>query len=57
MDWLLRHAILPLIRHLRPQAIMLQCGADAIEEDPLSRLALSNASIAACRGVWRWRRG
>ncbi|WP_237214641.1 arginase family protein [Falsiroseomonas oryziterrae] len=47
MDWLLRHAVLPLIRHLRPQAIMLQCGADAVEEDPLSRLSLSNASHRA----------
>ncbi|QYU67163.1 hypothetical protein J4558_19735 [Leptolyngbya sp. 15MV] len=47
MDWLLRHAILPVIRHLRPQAIMIQCGADAIEEDPLSRLALSNAAHRA----------
>ncbi len=47
MDWLLRHAILPLIRHLRPDAIMIQCGADAIEEDPLSRLALTNAAHRA----------
>jgi len=47
MDWLLRHAVLPLVRHLRPQAIMLQCGADAIEEDPLSRLSLSNAAHRA----------
>jgi acetoin utilization protein AcuC len=38
----LHHAILPLVARLRPQAIMLQCGADAIEEDPLSRLSLSN---------------
>jgi acetoin utilization protein AcuC len=55
MDWLLRHAILPLIRHVRPQAIMLQCGADAVEEDPLSRLALSNAAhraaVAAVMGL------
>jgi acetoin utilization protein AcuC len=47
MDWLLRHAILPVIRHRRPQAIMLQCGADAIEEDPLSKLSLTNASHRA----------
>ncbi len=47
MDWLLRHAILPIIRHLRPQAIMLQCGADAIAEDPLSRLCLTNAAHRA----------
>ncbi len=42
MLWLLHQAILPLARRLQPQAIMLQCGADALEEDPLSRLALSN---------------
>lgn len=35
-------AIFPLIARLRPQAIMLQCGADALEEDPLARLSLSN---------------
>jgi acetoin utilization protein AcuC len=42
MLWLLHQAILPIARRLQPQAIMLQCGADALEEDPLSRLALSN---------------
>ncbi|MDN3565406.1 acetoin utilization protein AcuC [Paeniroseomonas aquatica] len=42
MLWVLHQAILPIARALRPQAIMLQCGADALEEDPLSRLALSN---------------
>ena len=42
MLWLLHGAVLPIARHLRPQAIMLQCGADALEEDPLSRLSLSN---------------
>ena len=42
MDWLLRHAILPVAQHLRPQAIMLQCGADSLEEDPLAKLSLSN---------------
>ena len=35
-------AILPLIAAHRPQAIFLQCGADALEEDPLARLSLSN---------------
>lgn len=34
--------ILPRTAGFRPQAIMLQCGADALLEDPLSRLALSN---------------
>ncbi len=42
MDWLLNQAILPLIRAVRPQAIMLQCGADALAEDPLAKLTLSN---------------
>jgi acetoin utilization protein AcuC len=42
MAWVLHEAILPLIRRLRPQAIMLQCGADALEEDPLAKLSLSN---------------
>jgi acetoin utilization protein AcuC len=42
MLWLLHQAVLPVARHLRPQAIMLQCGADALEDDPLSRLSLSN---------------
>ena len=34
--------ILPALAAFRPEAIVLQCGADAVEEDPLSRLALSN---------------
>lgn len=42
MRWVLHEAILPLARAFAPQAIMLQCGADALEEDPLSRLSLSN---------------
>ena len=36
--------ILPAVARHRPQAIVLQCGADAVLEDPLSRLALSNAA-------------
>lgn len=44
MRWLLHQAVLPLARALKPEAIMLQCGADALAEDPLSRLALSNAA-------------
>ena len=40
--WALHHVVLPLIRARKPQAIMLQCGADALEEDPLARLSLSN---------------
>jgi acetoin utilization protein AcuC len=42
MRALLHQVILPLIDAARPQAIFLQCGADALEEDPLARLGLSN---------------
>jgi acetoin utilization protein AcuC len=42
MRHLLHEAILPLITSHRPDAIFLQAGADGLEEDPLSRLALSN---------------
>ena len=34
--------ILPALERFAPDALVLQCGADALEEDPLSRLALSN---------------
>lgn len=40
--YLLENAVLPLIRARRPQAIMVQAGADALDEDPLARLSLSN---------------
>ncbi|MEQ9814255.1 MAG: acetoin utilization protein AcuC [Azospirillaceae bacterium] len=47
--------VLPLVRRVRPAAIVLQCGADALAEDPLSRLALSNrahwAMVAALTGL------
>ncbi len=55
MLWVLHQSILPILRHRRPQAVMLQCGADALEEDPLARLALSNnahrAVVAALMGL------
>ncbi|MDE3120788.1 MAG: acetoin utilization protein AcuC [Paracoccaceae bacterium] len=38
----LHELILPRVVAHRPEAIVLQCGADALDEDPLSRLALSN---------------
>ncbi|MCH8466047.1 MAG: acetoin utilization protein AcuC [Roseinatronobacter sp.] len=42
MRAILHRLILPALERFAPQAIVLQCGADAVEEDPLSRLALSN---------------
>lgn len=44
--------ILPKIRAFAPEAIVLQCGADAVVEDPLSKLALSNnAHWDVVRGI------
>ena len=44
--------ILPRLRAHAPDAIVLQCGADALEEDPLARLALSNrAHLAVIAGL------
>lgn len=42
MRWIMLEAVLPLIQARRPQAIFMQCGADALEEDPLAKLSLSN---------------
>ncbi len=42
MQMVLDRLILPKLKAFRPEAIVLQCGADAVEEDPLSRLCLSN---------------
>lgn len=36
------HVILPALDRLSPEVVVLQCGADAVTEDPLARLALSN---------------
>lgn len=44
MRFVLEQAILPVAAALRPAAIMLQGGADALAEDPLATLALSNAA-------------
>ena len=49
------HLILPAVAAFRPDAVVLQCGADAVTEDPQSQLALSNnahwAVVAALRGM------
>ena len=44
--------ILPRIAAFRPEAIVFLCGADAVEEDPLAHLSLSNnAHWDVLRGV------
>lgn len=45
--------ILPRVAEFAPDAIVMQCGADSLTEDPLSRLALSNrAYLEAIRALW-----
>lgn len=40
----LEEVVLPAVERMRPEAVVLQCGADAVAEDPLARLAWSNSS-------------
>ncbi len=47
--------ILPRVAAFRPEAVIVQCGADAVLEDPLARLSLSNnahwAVVAALKAM------
>lgn len=44
--------ILPAVAAFRPQALVIQCGADALADDPQSRLTLSNTALwAAVAGL------
>ncbi|MDJ0629972.1 MAG: acetoin utilization protein AcuC [Rhodobacter sp.] len=45
MQFVLYELILPAVVGFRPDAVVLQCGADALHEDPLSRLSLSNGAL------------
>ncbi len=52
---LLTGKILPLLQRFAPEALIFLPGADALQDDPMSRLALSNNAIwealAAVRGL------
>lgn len=47
MDLVLEQAIFPSLESFDPSAVVLQCGADGLADDPMSKLALSN------RALWR----
>ena len=52
MRLIVDRAVVPLLAKFRPEAVVMQCGADALAEDPLSRLELSNnALVDAVRAV------
>jgi acetoin utilization protein AcuC len=45
LDFLIEKAVLPLAGIFEPQALVITCGADGLEGDPLSRMALSNTAL------------
>ena len=45
MQAVLEGLILPRVADHRAQALVIQCGADASDDDPLSRLSLSNNAL------------
>ena len=45
--FLLNTAVWPVIAAFAPQALMVQAGADALEDDPMAKLGLSNNAILA----------
>ena len=55
LRFLMKAAIVPAVAAHRPQALLLQCGADGLIEDPLAKLSLSNAAhryvARAARGL------
>lgn len=47
MERVVEDAFLPLAARFAPEAVVITCGADALADDPLTKLALSN------RALWR----
>ncbi len=45
MAFVMEHAVWPFFQGFDPDVVVLQCGADAIEDDPLSKLSLSNNAL------------
>lgn len=45
MDVVVAQAFRPLAVRQRPDAVVITCGADALADDPLTKLALSNAAL------------
>ena len=55
LEYLLDAAVVPALEAFAPEALILQCGADALAEDPMSKLALSNraywSAVRRMRGL------
>ena len=46
--YLLDALVVPTARALRPDVVVLQCGCDALADDPMSKLTLSNRALWSC---------
>ncbi|MBM3524575.1 MAG: acetoin utilization protein AcuC, partial [Alphaproteobacteria bacterium] len=53
LAFVVEEAIQPLLARFAPQALVLQCGADALADDPMSELCLSNRAYWAAVGALR----
>ena len=47
LDYIVHNALVPLVQTRQPTALVLQTGVDALNDDPQSKLGLSN------RAIWR----
>lgn len=45
LDLIVDEIVVPIGRSLSPQIVVIQCGADGLADDPLSRLELSNNAL------------
>ncbi len=45
LDLIVDEVVVPIGQALAPQIVVIQCGADALADDPLSRLDLSNTAL------------
>src|SRR5258708_5817841 len=50
LGFIVEEALLPLGRWFRPEALLIQCGADALADDPQSGLMLSNRALWSAVG-------
>ena len=45
LDLIVDKVVMPIGRALRPEIVVIQCGADSLADDPLSRLELTNTAL------------
>lgn len=45
LDFLVHEVVVPLGERLQPAAVVIQSGADGLDDDPMSKLSLSNTAL------------